>query len=291
MTHLISDQYLSELNQQGLIPGPDESEEQFLQRAQFCLDIVEHLSNHTGETFEPTDCSFLSEALPTTKELYDIAPEWPPILFDSHKLSFWHGGCAWIFQLNDTSPISAILQLQKKLKHSPSLYGFFNRKEIIIHEISHIGRMAFDEPQFEEILAYRSSQSSLRSKLGAIAQNSKESGLFVLSLITISMLDLFLVFSGYESLYNKFIWLKLIPLGMITYGLARLAKNQKTLDTCISTLAKTVINPSHSLAVAYRLTDDEIKKFATYTPNKVLAYAKENEKLSLRWRLICSKYL
>jgi len=291
MTFFDIDQKLTEFNRQGLIPGPDENEKDFFERVEYCFEIKKHLKDHIEGDFDTDNQTLLSEAQPNTLKYYDIVANWVPILFDNHKLSFWHGGCAWIFQLEEHTSIAAILQLKKKLKQTTSLYGIFDRKEIITHETAHIGRMAFNEPKFEEILAYRSSDSCIRSKIGAIAQNSKESGLFALSLIVILMLDLFFVMSGYESFYNTFMWLKLIPLGMIAYGLARLTKRQCELDSCLSNLALLITDPSKSLAIAYRLTDEEIKKFASIDPKKILEYAHTQAELSLRWRLIKSEYL
>jgi len=43
----MKEQELAELNQQGFIPGPNESEQEFLNRANYCLNSRTHLEEKT----------------------------------------------------------------------------------------------------------------------------------------------------------------------------------------------------------------------------------------------------
>jgi hypothetical protein len=295
MTNSINDQSLKDMNKQGLIPGPGESESSYFDRVDYCLQIHKHLSEQTGlplptPTHSDTSTS-LEEAYQLTQELYDISPKWVPIIYDNHKLSLWHGGCAWIFQSDEESPLSAFLQLRKPLKNKENLFGFFNKREIIAHEMCHVGRMAFEEPLFEEVLAYRTSKSSFRRWIGPIVKNSIESGLFVLILMMIFMLDAFFVFFGSEQAFYQAMWLKLIPLLLVFYGIFRLTKYHRQLDRCLENLKKLSGSESTASAITYRLTDQEILLFGKSSPEEIRAYANKQKKSSLRWKIIDSVYL
>lgn len=288
----VSDQFLKEYNRQGLIPGPSESESDYLARVAYCLQISKHLSEETNLPFceaEFTELPVLPKQA-STVELYDISPDWIPIIYNNYKLSLWHGGCAWIFQCKEESPLSALLQLRKVLGRKENLYGFFDKKEIIEHEICHIGRMAFEEPIFEEYFAYRTSKSTFRRSIGPIVKNSIESGVFVLLLGLIFTVDLFFALYGNEQALQWAMWLKMFPFGLAAYGTFRLAKRHRQLKNCLERLKKSCGSEALALAVAYRLTDREIILFSTSSIEEIRAYAKAQKKSSLRWRLIATIY-
>ena len=160
-----------EWNAQGFIPGPDESEKAFLERVAFCLSLEDHLVEIVGAQFpfEVNDLKskeILENVLTMTQELYGIQPRWVPLFFSNYKLSLWHGGCAWIFQLNEETPTAAFLQLRACFRNSLNFLGIYQRKELIAHELAHVGRMLYQEPQFEEI----SRLSILLFALAALAE-------------------------------------------------------------------------------------------------------------------------
>ncbi len=288
MHHEISEENLGEYNRRGLIPGPDESESEFLQRAEYCLGLKDRLLAEGHGEIEGGE--YLRSCADETKKYYDLVPDWIPLMFDDHKLSFWHGGCAWIFRMEEGSPLAALLQLRKKLRDHVHFF-LLNRKEILTHEIAHAGRMAFEEPRYEEILAYRSSGSRFRAAWGALGQNSRETGLFVLILFCILGIDLFLLFSDYPFLYLQAMPLKIVPLLMVFYAGFRLKRRQNTLDRCLNTLQKTVSDPEMALPTAYRLTDKEIDTFSRFSPLEIREYVNSGKVDSVRLRLIDVEYL
>ena len=93
--------------------------------------------------------AILDEASFKTKELYGIQPTWTPLFFNNYQLAPWHGGCAWIFQLTENAPTAALLQLRAPFRHQPTYLNLYRRDELIAHELSHVGRMMYQEPQFE----------------------------------------------------------------------------------------------------------------------------------------------
>ncbi len=194
-------------NREGLIPGPLENEEEFVKRALFCLNLKEELKKSSEldlpfNSIETSNDEILSDPFKTTLKLYGIAPSWVPLFFTNYQLAFWHGGCAWIFQLNNTTPFSALLQLRSNFTRKKKYLGLYERDELIAHEMSHVGRMLYEEPKFDELLAYQTSPSSFRRWFGPIAQSSRESFIFVLVLGVVLFTNLAL---------HAFGWINFLP--------------------------------------------------------------------------------
>jgi hypothetical protein len=295
MNFLIDDNVLK-FNQLGIIPGPQENYEDFISRAHYCLKL-RHEFKSKLERYVPfanekqVSNEVMDKALLITESLYGIKPDWIPIFFSNYKLTFWHGGCAWIFQENETTPIGAFLQLRRVFKKSEFYLKLYNRNELIAHECAHVGRMMFEEPRFEEVFAYRSDHSAFRRYFGPIMESSWESALFVLFLSLILILDFSLSSLMNSDLYQHFMWLKLVPCGMLLYAFIRLYKKQKQFHRCLVNLRKLVKNNKNADAIIYRLTDQEIFLFAKNSTEKILDYIHLNKDKTLRWKVITTTYL
>ncbi len=279
---------LFKFNKLGIVPGPDETDEMFQKRADYCLNLKRSISSELKDkvpfSLDEMEPNFLGEALEKSQKLYDLRPEWVPIFFSNAQLTPWHGGCAWIFQMDESTPYSAFLQIRQTFQKSKKYLGLYDREEILAHEFAHIGRMKFEEPKFEEILAYRSSESKWRKWLGPIVQSTWESLLFVGILMLIFILDLSLFLYGDLAAYRSFMWLKLIPLFLILMGGTRLAIRYRQLTQCKNALKKVFQNPSDVNAILYRLTDKEIIAFGRLSKKEILDYIKNEN--SLRWRIL-----
>ena len=293
MNDIIPDQQLLDWNRQGLVPGPHEDVQQLSLRANYCLHLKEHirldLQNFlpiAQEEIAPHEV--LGPALHKIFQLYDSAPSWIPLFFSNFQLAFWHGGSAWIFQQGEESPPSAFFQLRRQFKDSRTYLGIYQREEIMVHEFCHVGRMGFEEPKFEEIIAYQCSASAWRRWLGPLVQSARESAFFVLLLFLILVLDLATFFWRDASLFQMMQWTKLLPLGLLGLALGRLWRRQRQFSHCLKTLQETVQDLSKARAILYRLTDREILLFGRFTPSEIKAYAKDE--LSLRWKLIKLAY-
>lgn len=242
------------------IPGPEETEEAFQKRVEYC--------------------SKLKETIPSAEESYavpeyEIAPGWVPIVLSNEKLAPWHGGSAWIFQMAEGEPLGAYLQLRKNI-------WLYSREELIRHELCHVARMAYEEPRFEEFFAYRTGKG-WRRLLGPIVQSSFESMLFVLSLIFVLFIDLFTLVDGNGQTIA--LWTKALPIGLILLASLRLTHRHRQLNRCLGTLKQLV--GERAEALAFRLTDREIMECAC--PEKFLAYAKGQT--SFRWQCLTDEFL
>lgn len=308
----LSDSDLLKYNDQGLIPGPNESLSAYNERIQACLGLKELIAKSPSQTFpfqpdELSSPSILENATSKILALYAIDPKWLPIFFSNYRLAPWHGGCAWIFQLEDEGPRMAFLQLRKSFAIKKNYLSLYNRDELVAHESAHVGRMLFDEPRFEEILAYRSSQSTWRAWLAPIVQSSTESLVFIGTLFSILLLDFYYLITGNEETYLTMSWMKAIPLGLFFLALIRLGRRQRTFKKCLKTLQilfqdvdqiKTSerkenspgINEALANHVIFRLTDDEITHFASLDASSIWEYAQTERTKTLRWRLLWLAY-
>lgn len=292
----ISDEELSLLNQKGFIPGPNEGEEEFLKRTDYCLNLKRQFAADLGQQLPVEAGSMPPEVAqnvnPITKNLFDIVLDWVPIVFSNYKMSFWHGGCAWIFQMSEDSPTSAFFQLRKTFEKSQRYLGMYDRIEIIAHESAHVGRMKFDEPKFEEVLAYRTATSSFRKWIGPIFQSSWESLVFVLLLFLCIFGEFYLINNEIsDSAWRQlFTWLQFIVLGMIFLGLVRVLWRQRQLSQCLKALKILFGTDEKADAVTYRLLDKEIIAFGKMSSEEINEYAEKQKNDTLRWRSIYHSY-
>lgn len=292
----LSEKELLEYNKVGLIPGPSETKEAFTERATYCLNLQNQIPEMLAHElpFSRDEIHLTNEILESgckkARSIYDIFPSWVPLFFSNYKLSFWHGGCAWIFQQKQNSPTSAFFQLRQNFRKSKTYLGVYDQDELISHELSHVGRMMFEEPKFEEILAYRSSKSSFRRFFGPIVQSSYESTIFVLFLLLLITVDFFTITGGYKDPFSLSLIGRFGILCLISYALVRLWLRQKQFKGCLKNLRKTVSNIHEADAVIYRLTDDEIIAFSRQSPEEIQQYAEEQKTHTLRWKLLDKAY-
>lgn len=277
---------LVECNRLGLIPGPNEDVVSFNERVKFCLSLkTDLLAEVTLPGSEMADSQILEPAYHLTKTLYDINPDWVPVFFSNWKLAPWHGGAAWIFQLNETSPLGALLQLRKALYKQAKYLGIYSREELIAHEMAHVGRMAFEEKKYEELLAYRTSKSGFTRYFSPIIQSALESRLIIYLIATLLMMDAFFLMQGSLQAYLDTQVFKLLPLMLVVWALFRLKKRQDTLAGVEQKLKEIT---EHSSAVLYRLTDEEIESFRHKTKVELQDYIEKEP--SLRWQVIRLSY-
>lgn len=296
MVIAVIDDTVLNFNRLGIIPGPEENLDEFLYRAHYCLNLKETFNSKLLESAPFNEKNqapeqIIEESFSITENLYDIKPQWIPIFFSNYKLAFWHGGCAWIFQENEQTPVGAFFQLRTSFKYNPSYLGLYKRNLLMAHEFSHVGRMMFEEPRFEEVFAYRSDKSRFRRYFGPIMQSSWESALFVLFLFVIIMVDFSLSLIASAKLYEHFMWLKLIPVGMILFALGRLIRKQRQFSRCFKKLNQIVDSEQNVNGIIYRLTDQEISSFAKMTTEQLINYIEINKDKTLRWQVISAAYL
>jgi hypothetical protein len=244
------DEELLELNSQGLIPGPKESEEDFLSRVR------------RGMIREKKDWiprAHLEWAALHLKEVFDI-------FYSNKSLAPWEGAAAWI----ENGSVSSI-QLRVGFKKG-SYLGLYKRDEVIAHEAVHAARCAFNEEKFEEFFAFLVSEKKWRRVLGPFLQRPWEVWPFFICASVGIFLDLAPLFCG------AVLWASM--------GFWRLVRRHGQLKRASEALLKVVGEEKKTRAVLFRLTDEEILRFSR--GENVIGYAEKQR--CLRWRVIRLAY-
>ena len=272
-------------NKKGIIQGPLESDADFQKRAHYLESFKKTISEFQQITEEEQEKGdrMVKEAFAKTRPLYDIEPIFVPIFFSNKQLSFFHGGTSWIVQIRDDDPIGAFIQLKK------NKVPFYEAQEILVHELAHVGRMAYECPAFEEILAWRSSKNSFRRYCGPLFSSVKETALLAFLLITLFLMDIFSLAFGNESAFFMLQWFKIIPGVLIVLAGIRLYFRQRAFSSCLFKL-QNILGEAGSMAVIYRLSDQEIFRFSKESADQILSYAATNAERSLRWKTLYAAY-
>lgn len=281
---------LIKYNAYGMVPGPEETEEEFQKRVEFCLSLKAMISKDFGDfdakwVQDTDDQILLKPAFQEIEKIYGIKPLWVPIFFSNFRLWPWHGASAWIFQLRENGPLGACIQIRKALYDRDLYLKIYHRDELLTHEFCHIGRMAFEEKKYEELLAYRLSKRFFTQFFAPILLFISESRLFILLLLTTVILDIIFLSYGALDTYFHALWFKGILLLWLIFGSFQMFRRKGRMQTVLVKL-QAIFQEAES--VLFRLTDREIEQFYTM-PLHEIRYYMENE-TSLRWKVIKAAY-
>lgn len=275
---MLSKDVLRDYRKQGFIIGPNETEENFLQRVHTCKDLLpeKFFPISSPKLFNKTQIlSLLSHnPLYQHKKYADLlaAFAWMPIFVSNYKLPFWIGGVVWICsEGNVTVPILQVRRHFSK-RHRINLYL---PEEICMHEAVHAMRTTFEEPKFEEFLAYSTSPSSLHKWLGPLFQASLESTIFLICLLL-------------GSLGSFFSYLAILPfLLYLCFLILRLYSRHKVISACIKNI-ENLFPKIDAFSIIIHLTDKEILQFSRISQKKLSLYIRSQS--CLRWRQISTLF-
>lgn len=248
----MTDSDLLALDKIGFIPGPLESEENFLARVAQTKEQYEQ-----GEWIPESHWSWVREYL---DQLFHVKPLYICAFYSNKKLAPWQGAAAWIEGRN----LKAI-QLREGFKKG-SYLGIYSREEILAHEAVHAARSGFDESGCEEFFAYMTSEKRWRRVLGPIIRAPWEVWPFLFFALIGPFFSV-----GY---LGAAFWVGL--------GFTRLIKQRWILKKASENLFKITRDQRAARAILFRLTDDEIQVFGKGCD--ILSYG--NQQTCLRWRVI-----
>lgn len=227
---MIDDHALLDCFYRGLIPGPEESEEAFLLRVKQAQPLAHPEWDEVSSPFKI---------------------DWVPISYSNHQIAWWEAAATWISE--DQLPS---IQLRKNFQKG-SFLGY-KRSEVLSHEAIHAARMRFDEPLFEEVLAYSTAPQAWKRFFGPLFSRTWEP----LVLMAGVALGIF--------------W-PLIPMLMIGLSIGWLGYRQWIFKRCLKRF---------SLPLVISLTDAEMKKFAWMTDTEIQVYLEKGSTLLFRVRRI-----
>lgn len=259
--NLISKEDLLIFNKRGLFPGPNETEEVFLQRARFTLDYVPKQS--PDALISKIEWQ---EPLKKVSSIFGMEPDWAAGYYSDKSLPPWQGAAAWI---SDDEP--PLIQLKKAFRKG-SYLRIYKRDEVLAHEAVHASRMAFEEPYFEEMFAYKVSSSPLQRALGALFIRSWEAPALLLLL--------------FACLWKEFFF---VPIAGFAFLTIRLLFLHLVFTFCQKRLKAVIKDPGQVLAAILRLSDNEIFLFARLSPEKIRQYIGKQQ--SFKWLFFRAAYM
>ena len=272
---MTTDFFLLSCHQKGFLVGPNEDEDSFLSR----ISLLEEFSRSftfEGERIPSSERESVNTEL---HRFFGCTVDWIPVFYSDKNLPFWQGGATWIDSSEDDLVQASFIQIKKRFQEEKYL-SFYKKEEILLHEMSHGIRMAFTEPRFEEVLAYRTSRSPFRRFFGPIFRTSKESYIVVISFMLSFLLQVVFLFYSWPNLLYIF---SFFPFALIGFYLYRLCFTQRIFLKCLQKL-ENLLPKSKIFPFIFCLTDKEIDMFSKKSLEEIKEYIREER--SLRWRQI-----
>ncbi|NGX28322.1 MAG: hypothetical protein K940chlam1_00498 [Candidatus Anoxychlamydiales bacterium] len=294
---MISDAELLRLNKEGFIPGPNEDENIFLKRIELSKKMIHDpksfFENQNQKKPFDFDNRILKPRWNWTRaqllSLFDIAPSDLAIFYSDQKLHFFQAAATWIVDVTNSNIKIPVLQFRKKLRHKPYLF-IYTLDEILAHEAVHSIRVAFDEPKTEEIFSYMTATNVFRKVFGPIIRKDTEVLIFFLLMGLYFCFQILWLFSSF-AFFSYFAFLFAIStLVLLTLGLVRLFWVRRKFKKTFKRLFKLLKCKKKARAVLFRLTDEEIFKFAKMKKEAIKDYFDEFKDKSLRLKLIYLGY-
>ncbi len=163
-----------ELDRSGFLPGVGEGSEAFFARAGATLAAhrafeAELAAAGEAVVFDGIRVSetdrippeIIAEADEETGTLYDFRTTHVPGFFLSRDVGLLWGGCL----IGDTESLLSIFLIRGAFR-TRARWLFYNRRELLAHELCHSMRQSLHDPSLEEYFAYQTSPSPLRRYLG-----------------------------------------------------------------------------------------------------------------------------
>ncbi|MCH9631321.1 MAG: hypothetical protein S4CHLAM37_13430 [Chlamydiia bacterium] len=254
---------LVSLKSKGILAGPDESLCDLTKR----VKLIEQFSLNSAEMkeklgFNPT------KFMKITDNILELEIDWLFELKKRSTCSFLQPACTWIHHLDGMNyPIIAISKIRKDMK-----------SEALRHELVHIVRASFNEPIYEEYIAYAFSKSKWRAFLGPIFRHSYECLGFVCISLMVSLLQLFIETSWYSVGTYAF---------LVAAGFARLIYHHRVFKKALKAISN-VFRVDSPEKIAIFLTDYEIRYFSKKDNSEIKKYIKKQK--SPRWQQILLSY-
>lgn len=276
---MLSKEVLQKLGKEGFIVGPEESEEAFVKRVDMCRRLAKEPEKWVKEgQIQPWD---------KEREFLGAKPYWIPWIYSNHKLLPWQGAAMWLFEEEGKAKFPMI-QLRKGFQKGK--YLFYSKEEVLFHEVLHAIRIGYEEPRFEELLAYFHSQSKIRKFLGPLFRTPAQAMTFlflVLISLALQILSLFILTS---SIFPLIKGMTLLPLIHLTFRLVCLIRDQRLLKKALKKLSDIFPHQKDVFPIVIRLKDSEIESIALESTDHILNDIEKKVPISLRWRQILAQF-
>ena len=225
-----------------------------------------------------------SQSSKETNTAYNFSIDWVPGFFLSKGLGWLTGGCS------ATSETGFTFFLIRSIFSSKKKWLWYNRNELLSHELCHAARGPIKDRHFEEFFAYKLSPSPFRRFFGNCFQRPLDA-MFLLApiflLLTIQIINSFL-FCNIPVVYFWII--------AFLYPAFLVIRNQyyrnyyfKAKESLTSAFGNKISFDS----VLFRTNSKEIIQIGKFknSPDKLKEWIKEKAKAELRWEVISQRFI
>ena len=217
-----------------------------------------------------------------TEKLYRFQADWVAGFFVDPAYGLLFGGCAYYFY-----PDFFALFIIRRSFRDKARWLFYQRSELLAHELCHVARVSFRAHIYEEIFAYKTATTAFRRFFGGIFRSPKDSFLFIGAsclLLTNQLCRAFL----FPQLPSWPMW-GLLAL-TLSWLILRLLRDMKTLRKARKHLAF-IFPQQNAIPVLFRCNDAEIRQLAVLdNPHNAQTWLDNRKSTSLRWKITCARF-
>ena len=281
------------LDGRGILPGAEETPAEFAGRLRTfnanMAKMEESLQAQGEFTVEDVTVSrgaripaeLLAEASAVTEGKFAFSNDWVPGFFIDPNCSLLFGGCAYYFYPDFFALFIIRASFQQKRR-----WLFYQRQELLAHELCHIARIGLVSQDFEEIFAYQTATTAFRRWLGGIFRSTTDSLLFLggtFLQLAGQLLRTFL-------LPGLLIWpFWTVFLAICAFLLLRHLKDMRELQSALANL-QFAFPEDNCQAVLFRCTDAEIHALSRCcTPEAMQVFLQQHQN-DFRWQIIRRRF-
>ena len=259
---------LVDLDRRGLTPAPNEDGDAFAARLQRLAERLSQWEDDLrtagrtsleGITLKREDAipaELLAASGKRTKGLYGFQCDWVPGYFCSPSHSWLFGGCTF----SAPPDLFTVFIISQKLR-TKKRHLFYDRDEILSHELCHVARTGLQATEFEEHFAYQTSTGAFRRNWGGIMHSQWDSFLFLALCLLLPIGQLVLP----QFAPSLPLWLNWIPLlAALAFFVLRHLRSRRHFQKALQTLQKYACHGDEQKAriLLFHATDQEIHVLA-----------------------------
>lgn len=280
------------LDANGFLIAPNENPQSFAKRLRTLLEKLTDLKKQVSEKefYEIEGMKFKSDGLipkhdflnsmEKNQELYDFSIDWVPGFYQNPSMGWLFGGCCYtsepdffsFFQVRETF----------KLKNK---WMFYNRDELVAHELCHVARSGIDAKKFEEFFAYKTSPKKFRRGFGSALYSTIDTYMILIASISLPVIQ----YLRLNQLIDVPFWPFLTFLSLLIGNFVRryfslknnFEKAKKKLEPFFGCKGQSVL---------FRCSDNEIFEIAKLSKEKLSEKVSELTKNDLRWQIINQRF-
>ncbi len=283
------------LDKRGLIVAPNESAEAFAKRLETLRLKLDDVRSQvqTEPFYEIEGMKFKSEnAIPKedfkaatvhTKSLFGFKMKWVPGFYQNPKPSILFGGCCYTSEPD----LYSFFQIRESFKKQQK-WLFYNRDELMAHEMCHVARGGIGAKKYEEFFAYKTSEKQLRKAMGSVLYSQMDTYLILLMSLSLPLFQFYNLKYRFDNPIS--IWPLLSGFGaLILFYILRYFGQKSSYEAALNYLNPTF--GADSQAVLFRCNDQEIDEFAMLDANTDQADLEPLKEKDLRWQVIFNRFV